>query len=217
MGAVKSTATVGLAAWPSCSEACEGEFVRSESAVNDGVDVLQRELELLRHENQELRSRNKMLEFHSVPLHGSPAVMVAPSPHILFGEPVAPQLPADVFDDPYEPPPEAQSWTWQEPLGVSRKLSLDLGSTDAGSDFSFETSSISSRMSVPLELRSGFASEATSGAATPVHPAPIAQQGCTLVPMWFPMMPSAANFFDTSVIPRGIVQSARLQFERIAG
>merc|ERR1711972_1225344 len=46
---------------------------------------------------------------------------------------------------------------------------------------------------------------------------PIAQQGCTLVPMWFPMMPSAANFFDTSVIPRGIVQSAREQFERIAG
>merc|ERR1712039_1124694 len=100
MGAVKSTATVGLAAWPSCSEACEGEFVRSESAVNDGVDALQRELELLRHENQELRSRNKMLEFHSVPLHGSPVMMVAPPSSIISGEPVAPQLPADVFDDP---------------------------------------------------------------------------------------------------------------------
>jgi len=60
-------------------------------------------------------------------------------------------------------------------------------------------------------------SQDTSGAATPVQSAPTAQQGCTLMPMWFQMMPSAANFFDASVIPRGIVKTALEQFERLAG
>merc|ERR1712014_411678 len=151
----------------------------------------------------ELRSRNKMLECHRVPLHRSPVMMVAPSSNISSSSPAAPQLPADVFDDPYEPPPEAQSWTWLEPMGVLRKLSHDFSSTDAGSELSFETSSMSSRMSTHLEVPSGFLSENTSGAATPLQPAPMAQQGCTLMPMWFPMMPAAANLFDASVIPRG--------------
>merc|ERR1712232_1076072 len=173
--------------------------------------------ELLRGENEKLRTRNQLLELGSTSVQKSPVLRMASPPGVSMEEPVVPHFPAGVLDDPFEPPPEAQSWVWHEQLGVTRKLSLDFSSTDAGSEASFETSSMSSRMSAPFELRSGFVSEATSGAMTPVHMAPVAQQGCAFVPVWFPMMPSASHFFDASVIPRGIVQSAREQFERLAG
>jgi hypothetical protein len=198
----------------------KAEPICSAAAVVQGGDVgdLRRELELLRGENEKLRTRNELLELGSASVQSSPVQMMSPPRGVSVGEPAVPQFPADILDDPFEPPPEVQSWVWQEPLGVTRKLSHhDFGSTDAGSEASFETSSVSSRMSAPFELRSGFVSEATSGAMTPVHVAPVVQQGCTFVPVWFPMMHSASNFFDASVIPRGIVQSACEQFERLAG
>jgi hypothetical protein len=200
----------GQKAEPTCSAAAV--------ALGDAGD-LRRELELLRGENEKLRTRNELLELGSVSVQSSPMQMMSSPRGVSVGEPAVPQFPADILDDPFEPPPEAQSWVWQEPLGMTRKLSHhDFGSTDAGSEASFDTSSVSSRMSATFELRSGLVSEATSGAITPVHVAPAMQQGCTFVPVWFPMMHSASNFFDaSSVIPRGIVQSAREQFERLAG
>jgi len=198
-----------LSSTPS-DESLSAESSCSGAAVRHDVGDLHRELELLRGENNNLRMRNSLLELGSAPVCNSMGMMTAPPSGMHVCATLASQLPADVLDDPFEPPPQVQSWAWQEPLGMSRKLSLDFSSTDAGSESSFDTSSVNSRMS-------GHVSEATSGAMTPVHVAPLVHQGCTLVPMWFPLMPSATNFFDASVIPRGIVQSAREQFERLAG
>jgi len=178
----------------------------SDAEVGDSVHDLRREVELLRGENASLRTSNKLLELGSEAMMSSP-VMMSPS-GITADELVTPQLPADLFDDPFEPPPQAQSWTWQQAFATSHKLSADFSSTDAGSECSFDTKSLSSMIS---------SSEATSGTMTPVHAVPMHQQGCALVPMWFPVMSSSANIFDACVIPRGIVQSACAQFERLAG
>lgn len=101
----------------------------------------------------------------------------------------------DPFDDPFEPPPEAQPWR-PEAFALPCKVSFDASTTDAGSECSFEQSSLSN-----------FAVDSAdeSGATTPVHHA--------FVPLWFPMEQSQV---PCAIIPEGIVRTACEHFERIA-
>lgn len=169
------------------------------------VSAMQRELEQLREENERLRSRNDVLEQSGVQqMPGTPVVMMAATPR----DPPT-QLPADIFDDPFEPPPEVQAWR-PEAFKVLRTPSLDLSTNDAGSECSFEMSTVAS---YTTELQS--TSAVTSGAATPVHAVPMAQQGCTFVPVWFPLMQYESQA-PWSVIPQGIVKTACTHFERLS-
>jgi len=173
---------------------------------------LQRELDRLRAENQELRAKNKALElFGNKPAIGS-STTESPPPSTPTGQSVTPQLPADIFDDPFEPPPEARFWNALD----SCKASTDYGSVDARSELSFGTSSVMSGTPRCFGLHSGCGSEVASGAMTPVQTS-VAQQGCTFVPMWFSLMHSGFGDIGVSVIPRGIVQTARAHFERLGG
>jgi len=154
------------------------------------TDDLFRELEGLRAENASLR-RSKMMAESSCAEELAPFAAPSLDDCIL----AIPQLPADVFDDPFEPPPEAHAWVQHQALNFAQKTSTD-ASTDAGSECSLDLRSVSSRT---------LASEAASGVVTPVQP--------TLVPVWVPMLPTSAGFVDVSVIPHGIVQRGRTQFE----
>merc|ERR550525_1232628 len=117
------------------------------------------------------------------------------------------QLPADVFDDPFEPPPQVRGT--QEQPWLTRGCSV-------GADTCSETCSTSARslMDCFEKLHSGasssMASGLPSGAVTPARAASIVEKGYTLMPMWFSVLPSEPQF---SVIPHGIVQSIRAQFE----
>lgn len=157
--------------------------------------ALQDEIERLRSENAQLRSENRLLhDGGSFVNHAKPQLE-------LFNLPLErePEL-ADVFDNPFEPPPELRSYkaAW---------AASPAASTCVGSNFSFG---------------SGFATPLTdsriaSGYATPV-PAKVEQvgsavgqlcSGVTLVPVWFSMS-------DRFEIPSGVVQQARAVFERHA-
>lgn len=175
----------------------------STTVVSDnGSSDLQQEVQRLRSENRDLRvmaeelSKQKSEKFPEQQLP-------------------EPQLPADIFDDPFEPPPEMHSWMRWETM--SQKSSSEVGSTYAGSEvnlFSMPRRTISSSSGWQSECTSVFA----SGSATPIHHAPVMQAGCTVVPTWFPFIQALPmGTVDVSVIPRGIVQSAREQIERIVG
>jgi len=124
-----------------------------------------------------------------------------------------PQLPADLLDDPFEPPPELSMLARLPPRSLCGTPS-DAGSLD------FCTS----------VFASSAASTCTSGHMTPI---PTVAQGAVMqappiasgpmqamVPMWFPLMQpiqhSLKSMTDVAVIPSGIVQGALRQFESIA-
>lgn len=170
------------------AESCEtGELSPVSSSTAASTD-LERELANLRAENAALRNRNERLQQHQ-PLE-FPSLQVCDS---FLHTPVKqhPVLQSDVFDDPFEPPPEARSF-W----GSAGSSTVD------PSDFGFSSGSGTPR------------SIATSGACTPalgVSPSAFQAAGfsapgqmCALVPMWF----------ERTQIPCGIVQQARALFER---
>lgn len=107
---------------------------------------------------------------------------------------------ADPFDDPFEPPPEASPWRAGERARHGGCLSTAGISTSAGSEFGAASASASYCATPRL----------ASGAVTPAQAAALAQEGYTLLPVWFSLAPSAPQL---SVIPQGIVQSIRAQFE----
>lgn len=172
---------------------------------------LQLELERLRVENGQLRARNQALEEGSWSMTTSPGTPA--------GRPQGPcQLPADVFDDPFEPPPEMRAWRARGVSVASCSSSTHLDTSDAVSEAHSNASWATSGTPLPSSWQSQCTSATASGATTPNPRLPGAQQNCTYVPMWFPFVQAASTcFVDVSVIPRGIVQSAREQFERVAG
>jgi len=152
---------------------------------------LKSELERLRAENEALREKNDSLQ-----------MMAAPVPQL-----------HDIFDDPYEPPPEVCRWGSATSSTFSRTSSADMESVGSRIDFRAcsQTGSISS-------WQSSCASANVSGVATPTHSGHM-EQRCAFVPVWVPfnhvMQSTSACFVDVSVIPSGIVQTARQHFERV--
>jgi hypothetical protein len=213
-----------ISSWADAADTDDDEPVSQDRG--QGVSELRLEIELLRAENAALRSRNRRL--------GSDREQIGcRRPTAKPTTPVAPEsgLMADIFDDPFEPPPEASPWKASEQMWRCGSVSNAGFSTAAGSDAgALDTSSEawgSETCATPAlsladcfeQLRSGAPSVSVSGratpglasgAVTPAHAAAFAQKGYTFMPMWFTMVPSAPQF---SVIPRGIVRNIRAQFE----
>jgi len=167
----------------------------SETASSAGEEDLQFEVDRLRAENDELRAANLQLQGGSQALdsasrHEGSGKLAASTPHI-----------PEVFDDPFEPPPELNCWMLQQGSSPALSCRFFSGETDS------EVDSVMWGVASSCSGWSGLASTCASGGVTPVH---VPQASCTL-PAWFP---ASNGVVGVSVIPRGIVQSAREQFER---
>lgn len=146
-----------------CSTATPREVERQEG--------LERELAELRAENAALRRSNENL-LRERDLREVPRLPV-------------PMLEMDLFDDPFEPPP-------QRPRCWATPSTMTPGSPSASM--------------TPIS-----AFDLHSGAMTPVA---TSDGVCALVPMWFSWIPAAAAALgDRSDIPTGIVEKLRNQFE----
>jgi len=188
-----------------------------------------RELEFLRAENAKLRL---LLERSA---DGTPCVS---TPDPVFKQEKTPTRWADIYDDPYEPPPDAN--TFPKLRLMASDLSPTCGSTNGGSDWS--SPSLSS-CGTPMSMNSGMVaqcfaihsgygtplshsgygtprpdSETHSGVVTPgvmaqASPtaASVGQQVCALVPMWVSLVG------DRCVIPGGIVEKFKAKFEPAGG
>jgi len=157
-------------AWPagfaraSTSDADEVASTITRSSMNS---ELEQELAILRAENAKLRSKNATLEERQP----------------------FPELPADLFDNPFEPPPEMHSKYWGTPVSPMACSIACL------SDFSSSCGSMASSVHA-------------SGATTPMGMAPVGT-ACAFVPAWFAMG-------ERAHIPAGMVQQAKAIFERNA-
>jgi len=168
----------------------------SDTSSSAGDEDLQFEVERLRTENNKLRAANLQLQASSQMLDS--ASTLEENGKIAAATPYIPE----VFDDPFEPPPELNSWMLQH--GSSPALScrfLSSGETDTDVD------SVMWGVASSCSGWSGLTSTCASGGVTPVH---LPQASCTM-PAWFP---ASNGVVGVSVIPRGIVQSAREHFER---
>jgi hypothetical protein len=111
-----------------------------------------------------------------------------------------PESMVEVFDDPYEPPPQKLQWT---------SSAASVASTGTG-------------CSTPT-LSWTHSSGATPASMTPVPSSdgagcmtPSSGLGCALVPVWFSLVPSVSGAFgDRSMIPTGIVQQFRSQIDAV--
>eukprot|EP00440_Ansanella_granifera_P062538 gb/GFBE01067809.1/.p1 GENE.gb/GFBE01067809.1/~~gb/GFBE01067809.1/.p1 ORF type:complete len:408 (+),score=90.46 gb/GFBE01067809.1/:1-1224(+) len=145
----------------------------SFSSVSTSASAAMQELAALRAENANLRNKNTALE-----LRAKDAVQRSQV-----------QLPEDLLDNPYEPPPQVWCNAWGCP--ASPAASTVAHSFCSGS----------------AEGTSLASSCGPSGTATPVHIGPDGQ-AFTLVPVgWFALG-------DRGQIPNGLVQQARAVFER---
>merc|ERR1712241_229432 len=101
----------------------------SDTASRAGGGDLQLEVERLRVENEELRAANLQLQAGSQVLDA--AIRLEGSGELAASTPYIPE----VFDDPFEPPPELNSWMLQK--GSSPTLSCSFwsgGETDSEVD-----------------------------------------------------------------------------------
>jgi len=195
----------------------------SEWATEDErLSEMQLQLERLRMENGSLWAENQVLRRPLPTLDASAGGLSVHCTPIKQQQSPLPE--ADIFDDPFEPTPEV-FWS-------SRKHSTtDFGSNaDTLSVCSVGSSSLPSGTPRWLDMHSSCGSEVASGAMTPVpslqqlqqqqlqqqQQQQQQQQACTFMPMWFPLM-NAFGGVEISVIPRGIVQTARAHFESLGG
>jgi hypothetical protein len=149
----------------------------SSSRSTEVTTSIEEELAALRAENEKLRLQNTELKQHQTQ---KPFIQRIDDD--------------DVFDNPFEPPPEVRSHYWAS-------APSPIGSTAPGSDLGCFSSG---GYGTP---HSG--SCAASGSATPVAFSAVGQ-GYTFVPVgWFAMG-------DRVEIPCGVVQQARAVFERHA-
>jgi len=163
----------------------------STSSPRSGVEE---ELAFLRAENAKLRSRNEMLTHEQSDV--SDLASEASSNDVFASVTFLPENMVDVFDDPFDPPPQKFQWT----------SSVSVASTGTG-------------CSSPC-LSWAHSSGATPASMTPVPSSDMA--GCMtptmtpamMVPMWFSLVPSVAGAFgDRCMIPTGIVQRFRSQID----
>lgn len=165
---------------------------RAGSSVSMSSEA-QREMAALRAENARLRSEKEALEQRSIQVDGmATALFHIPSPFVLRASD-GPE--PEVFDDPFEPPPQKRHSDCHWSLASST-------ASPGPSDFCW--SGI------------GTPGSSTSGAATPAmnfhHASPLAamphQAGFSL---------QACAFVPVAAIPSGIVNKARSLFERADG
>jgi hypothetical protein len=165
------------------NSSCYSSHESSASTCNSSN--LAQELASLRAENARLRNQNALLQ------HAGNAALCAE----LFGAPATRDFvveETDVFDNPFEPPPQV----WHRAL-MHRDSVSSLTSTGTPNSLN-----LGSGIMTPVSQT------AESGSATPSqqqHQA--AGQMCALIPMWFPMG-------DRLQIPKGVVQQGRSFFER---
>jgi len=168
---------------------CSGSSSHESSGSTCNSSNFAPELASLMAENTRLRNQNTLLQ------HAGNAALCAE----FFGPPPKQDFvveETDIFDDPFEPPPQV----WRRAL-MHRDSMSSLTSTGTPS-----TLNLGSGIMTPVSQTLG--SNAESGSATPSkqqHQA--AGQMCALIPMWFPMG-------DRLQIPHGVVQQARTFFER---
>jgi len=166
----------------------DAESVHSSTSSDRSLELTQ-ELESLRAQNAILRANNELLEHHV-----RHAALTAAGILDVSAGPLA--VEEELFDNPFEPPPEARSHgSWgcgASPLGSS---------TAASGSFSHSSGSLT-----PWSQASHSRPE--SGSATPAFGA--GGRVCAFVPLWFPMG-------DRGEIPSGMVQQVRAVFERGGG
>jgi len=168
-------------------------FRAAEAAAAAADEALKRELAELRAENAALRRTNEQLLHNEERDHHSEPLLFT----LVRDE--FDDLESDVFDDPFEPPPQAlQSW------GYSSASSSCSSPVHAAHFASFEA----------LSGATTHASMTPSGAMTPVASASLGDKVCALVPMWFCWTSSGVSLMgDRGKIPSGIVDKIRAQFE----
>lgn len=171
--------------WP---EDAESLSKRSSTGSSVSVDLAQ-ELESLRAENARLRASNELLESRVQDAALSAALFRAQGGH------APPPLEAELFDSPFEPPPEIRHQGLAWGCGAS-----PLASTVVQSSFSLSSGS-------PTPWSQASSSHPQSGSATPAGFGTGGNQVCALVPVWFPLG-------DRGEIPSGVVQQVRAVFER---
>lgn len=102
------------------------------------------------------------------------------------------RLEPEVFDDPFEPPPQ-MPWKY----------------------CTLQPGEISTGCVTPLSsLESGGSSSLSSGTATPAQ---YAGHSTGYFGMWFPVLTPTVALMDATVIPNGIVQTRRSRFESTKG
>lgn len=188
----------------------------SRCAADSEALRLERELAQLRAENSQLRYRN--FELEQQPCFKEEMKLSIP------------QLCQEIFDDPFEPPPErsqCSTYNWMSmaspttsTYAPSSEQGFSMNSGEVTPDLGYQwishfgsgSQSVSSGQeavcsgaTTPLQTVGGFA----SGSATP--------GGVCLVPVWFHPTNFAFSLGDRGVIPCGIVQQARAFFEPAPG
>lgn len=178
-------------------------------SLGSSTSAMESELVRLRAENAHLRSWNEFFQHStSTPLlcmpfinSGTPATNTS-STATPVEQPATPRLSPDVFDDPFEPPPEARVWKFQESVLMAHAAISNI-TTGAGSEREYGNSSCSSTCATPSSTCAK--PNGTSDVTSP-----------SFVPMWFSLIPSSAHAFnDIRVIPNGIVQQIRARFEHV--
>eukprot|EP00927_Polykrikos_kofoidii_P079009 TRINITY_DN75800_c0_g1_i1.p1 TRINITY_DN75800_c0_g1~~TRINITY_DN75800_c0_g1_i1.p1 ORF type:complete len:487 (-),score=39.32 TRINITY_DN75800_c0_g1_i1:217-1626(-) len=197
---------------PSSSSSEERPQVSTSVVPNASNDksLLFRQLAILRAENSTLRNNNDELRlgkrtgehtpivaFHA-PVWGSHVLQTSSTDGQSPSQATSPCLEPEVFDDPYEPPPQATTWCPR---------------TAANSEAGTPMARLSS---ASFEKHFGDFSCSNSGAMTPLPLGEAGQpvlwgQACCYMPGWFSLVPSA----DVCVIPNGIVQGLRARFESV--
>lgn len=167
----------------------------ASSSTSSPRSGMEEELAFLRAENAKLRSRNEMLTHEHFDV--SDAASEASSHDIFAPMTFLPENMVEVFDDPYEPPPQKLHWT----------SSPSVASTGTGCSTP-SVSWVQSSGATPTSMTPVPSSE-VAGSITPTSGI-----GCALVPMWFSLVPSASGAFgDRCMIPTGIVQRFRSQID----
>jgi len=164
-------------------DACQAGNISPASTSTRASTDLEREVAALRAENAALRNRNEQLQQNQSPLDRVNSMIFKDTFHTPVKQ--LPSLQSDVFDDPYEPPPEARTF-W----GSACSSTID-PSSGSGTPRSILTSGACT----PQLATSPQAFQA-AGFGAP-------GQICALMPMWF----------ERTQIPCGIVQQARAMFE----
>lgn len=171
--------------------------VASPIAAPTSAELLAIEVQLLRAENAKLRIQNETLlqtqceddELHNPPISGATEQID--------------QLPHHVYDDPFEPPPEKCGWTasgsWT-PTSTCSTGEFEFGMSACGTPLSGSSCEIASGAMTPIV---GYDCH-TDVSNTPMLGG-LGDKVCTLVPVWF------------QVIPTGIVDRFRTQIESVTG